>query len=1017
MSPWRARGAEFYVMPIRAEQITPSRRSSLLPWVVFLVTLVLTLAGWLVTKREVQQTSQARFDRLTERVQVTLRRRFDTAALLLHGAAAFPLASDVVTAADWSSYLRTISSQLDGGVVGLGYIEKVARADVSALETRLRADGETDFKVQREGNDEWMYVVVAIEPREHNTEILGLDIASGVTRRTAAERAAAENNLILSRRIRLKYDGKEVPGFLLFLPVYQKNAKLSTPEERLAALKGWVYTPIRIDQLMVGVAESAVQFIDFDVFEGDTMRMGNLLYDADGLLKGEPDRIITEADYPAQALKTTQSMDIFGQHWTLLLNSRPEFSRVTLSSLPGWVLGVGLVFTMLATTLTWALVNARRGALTLAQGMTVDMRRLALVASHTGNGVIITDPEWRVEWINEGFTRMFGFTLDEIRGRKPSEFLTGPDSDSSAMEAMNDAARNRRRFLGEVLNYTKDGRKLWIELEIQPVVNEDGVLEGFMGLQQDITVRKRQSEQMRDAMEAAEKANQAKSQFLAMMSHEIRTPMNGVIGMTSLLLDTPLNPEQRESAEIIRQSGESLLTIINDILDFSKIESGRMDLEQTEFAVGDCVEGALDLLATPAAKKKIELLSEIADDVPTLVVGDAVRLRQVLVNLIGNAVKFTQKGEVAVTVKVANRQDSTVVLLFQVRDTGIGISSEGMERLFKPFSQVDASMTRKFGGTGLGLVISRRLVELMGGGITAESELGRGSVFSFTLRLPVVADGAAIPPGAPGKLNGRGVLIVEGNETGRRILSDRVSGWGMKPTAVVSAAAALELLRSDGRFDVAIVDSEIPGMNAREFVASIKELPARVRLPLILLSAQRHRESSDVLFSAVLLKPLKPTQLFDTFVQIFWPSKGATSTAPTRSAPPQPPVPEKIRVLFVSNQADRSPESMTHFAQLNCHVEVVTTRAELIDSVRRRFYTLVFFDFGAAPAEGHEWAREVRKILPEDCETWLVAVVSDIAHEDRDAWRLAGVDDCLATPFTHAQLSAALERAKWRLPS
>ena len=406
----------------------------------------------------------------------------------------------------------------------------------------------------------------------------------------------------------------------------------------MAALRGWVYAPIRIDQLMDGVAESAVQQIDFKLFEGDEMRLGNLLYDSEGRFNGEPDRLITERDYPGDLPRTVQSMDIYGQRWTLSSEHTRfrNLPQAALNSLPAWVLGVGMVFSVLATLLTWALVSSRTRALTLARDMTVDLRRLALVASHTGSGVIITDPEWRVEWINEGFTRMFGFTLDEIKGRKPAEFMIGPDSDPKAQLAMDEAGQKRRRFLGEVLNYTKDGRKVWIELEIQPVVNQDGEVEGFMGLQLDITARKRQAEQMREAMEAAEKANQAKSQFLAMMSHEIRTPMNGVIGMTSLLLDTPLSPDQRESAEIIRQSGESLLTIINDILDFSKIESGRLDLEHTEFAVGDCVEGALDLLARHAAKKHLELLYEIADDLA----GDGggrrgLRLRQVLVNLRG----------------------------------------------------------------------------------------------------------------------------------------------------------------------------------------------------------------------------------------------------------------------------------------------------------------------------------------------------------------------------------------------
>ncbi|HEY4246662.1 MAG TPA: CHASE domain-containing protein [Lacunisphaera sp.] len=1003
-------------MPFSSTPKPISRHSALLPWVVFVVTFGLTMAAWWLTGREVRRTTQARFERLTERVQGTLRRRFDTAALLLQGAAAFPLASDNVSAADWSVYLRTVSAQLGDGVVGLGYVEKIPRDGIDALEARMRADGETDFKVQRDGTDDMLYVVVAIEPRGHNTDVLGLDIASGVTRRQAAEMAAAEDALILSRRIRVNYDGRDVPGFLLFQPVYKKGPVPATRKERMAALKGWVYAPIRIDQLMDGVAESAVQQIDFKLFEGDGMRLGNLLYDSEGRLNGGPDRLITERDYPADLPRTVQAMDIYGQRWTLLLTARSEFSQAALNSLPAWVLGVGTVFSVLVTLLTWALVNARTRALILARDMTVDLRRLALVASHTGSGVIITDPEWRVEWINEGFTRMFGFTLDEIKGRKPGEFMVGPDSDPKAHQAMDDAGKMRRRFLGEILNYTKDGRKVWIELEIQPVINQDGEVEGFMGLQLDITARKRQAEQMREAMEAAEKANQAKSQFLAMMSHEIRTPMNGVIGMTSLLLDTPLNPDQRESAEIIRQSGESLLTIINDILDFSKIESGRLDLEQTEFAVSDCVEGALDLLAQPAAKKHLELLYEIADDLPAMVVGDAVRLRQVLVNLVGNAVKFTQKGEVIVTAKVVARQEQTVDLRFQVRDTGIGISADGMERLFKAFSQVDASMTRKFGGTGLGLAISRRLVELMGGRITAESELGRGSIFSFTLRLAVVADGAAVPPGAPESLSGRCVLIAESNDTARRIMVERVKTWRMQPVEVASASAVLEQLRGDGKFDVAVVDAEATGMDGKKLMAEIRELPGRAELPVILLSAQRQRDNTGCGASAVLTKPVKPTQLFDAFVEIFWPSRGAAATAPTKPVAPLPPPAEPVRVLFAQQIGADDVELREQFASLNCHVDFVGDRAAVIDAVKRRAHEVIFIDVAIETDGGTEIVQQIRHELPLASETWLVALTGDIRLEQKEAIRTAGIDDCLDRSFTQAQLAAALERAKWRLP-
>jgi len=984
-----------------------SRRSALLPWLVLAAAIGLTVAAWWLAQREVTRTAQARFDRLTERVQNSLLRRFDTAALLLHGAAAFPEASDRVSAADWSLYLRKISTELGSGVVGLGYVERVARSDADALEARLQAEGETGFKVERGGNGDWLYVVLGIEPREHNTDVLGLDIASGVTRRTAAETAAKENSLILTRRIRINYDHREVPGFLLFLPVYEKGADLSGPEKRMEGVRGWVYAAIRIDQLMTGVVDRAADKIDFAVFEGGDAAQGNLLYAP----AGSGSRSGSDP-----AMRSEHSMEIYGRLWTIAMTPRPDFVHSGVSSVPPWVLGVGLGFSLLVTLLTWMLVNSRTRALKLAGDMTTDLRRLALVASHTGSGVIITDPEWRVVWINQGFTRLFGYTLDEIKGRGPGSFMTGPDTDRGTVKTMETEARARRRFLGEILFYTRDGRKVWIELEIQPVVREDGELEGFMGLQLDITERKRQAEQMREAMEAAEKANQAKSQFLAMMSHEIRTPMNGVIGMTSLLLDTPLNPDQRESAQIIRQSGESLLTIINDILDFSKIESGRLDLEHTEFAVADCVEGAVDLLATPAANKKIELLYEVADDLPAMVVGDAVRLRQVLVNLLGNAVKFTQEGEVTVTVGVAGRRDAKVELLFQVRDTGIGISAEGMERLFKPFSQVDASMTRKFGGTGLGLVISRRLVELMGGSITARSELGRGSTFGFTLNLPVVADGAAVPPGAPGSLTGRRILIVEANETARRILVGRMTHWGVIPAEAGSSARALELLGGAEDYDAAIIDLRLPGTDGRALALAIRELAARGSLPLILLSPPGQRDNADGLFDTVLAKPVKPTQLFDAFVEIFWPSRGAAATAPVKPTPPPPSEEEPVRVLFSEADPEKRRILSEQFDRLKARADAVGSESELLDGAKHRAPGVIFIGLTAAAGGEFETARRIRAALPPAADVWLVACTGDNSALNREAGREAGINDYLVLPFTEEQLSAVLQRAKWRLP-
>ena len=485
-------------MPETENPVPDRQRSRLLPLLAFAIGCVMSIVAWWLVERATDRVNQGRFELQSARLATLIKARFDTTAYILYGARAHSDASDYVTTPEWSAYFKSVTERFDYGIVGLGYAARVRRTDLDAFEARIRAESLPDFTVERAGQNEWLYVVTSIEPRELNRGVLGLDLGSGTTRRTAAETAARENNLTLSRRIRLNYAGREVPGFLLFLPVYARGAHINSEEQRAAALLGWVYAPIRIDELLAEATDEAAVNLDFEVFEGDGTGLDHLLYDEDGHLFAQK-----AGTAPARKFGLTLPLEVYGQRWTLQTSERAGFIASSNTLVSWGVLCTGLLTSVVATVVTSLLVNSRVRALSLADLMTASLRqaeaesrRLALVASKTVNAVGLSDAAGKVMWINEGFTRLFGYTVEECRGKFGPSVIRGPKTSPKVFKDVAQAARAGRPFHGEMLCYTKDGREVWTDFEMQPLRDEAGVVTGFMSIQLDITERKHAAEEL-----------------------------------------------------------------------------------------------------------------------------------------------------------------------------------------------------------------------------------------------------------------------------------------------------------------------------------------------------------------------------------------------------------------------------------------------------------------------------------------------------------------------------------------
>ena len=697
-------------------------------------------------------------------------------------------------------------------------------------------------------------------------------------------------------------------------------------------------------------------------------------------------------------------------------------AKVDVGELRAPFVHAGLIAALAAalTTLLGAALFARVTA-PFIRRLTESEARSREVIDTAADAIITVNEHGQVESCNPAAQRLFGYDQEEVRDLSintllPNTFVPrGAAAEPGMRTLVEDALRLDPGR--EIQGVAQDGRRFPVEASFRQTMVQGR--QCFTAVCRDITPRKEAEAQILLAKEQAERSNQAKTEFMAMISHELRTPMNGVLGMTSLLLSTPLNEEQQRYADAVRASGGSLLNIINDILDYSKIEAGILELEQADLEPGPLVEGVVDLLQMQAGTKGIELTAFVDPAVPPVLRGDSGRLKQVLFNLVGNAVKFTEVGGVVVEVTLAGRSEQHVDLRCEVTDTGIGIPSGTGARLFERFTQADSSTSRRYGGTGLGLAIAKQITTLMGGQIGYESELAQGSRFWFTVRLalPEEVDPPAAPP--DGRLAGRRVLLVEGLDINRGALRKQLAGLGLQVSEAATGAAAIgqfaEAERAGQPFGIVLGNRSLPDMSGDDLLRGLRRMPGGAHCKTVLMATLGERDAakpggSDAI-SWIATKPVHQSSLREGLLRLL----ESREARPPTLAPPrterEPSRHPPLRILLAEDNPVNQLLASAYLKKMGHVVDAVSNGRDAVAALQENPYDLILMDVHMPDVDGLEAAAEIRsRVAAERRDVPIIAVTADVMRGDRERFLEAGMNDHIAKPFDYDSLAEIVQR-------